>query len=113
MKLPVFKRALVVGIKYRKPLEKVAAALAAPADGLLLVREPTNPHDRCAVMVFHEDAHIGYVERAVAGPLSAYMDKGYFYTATVVKNRPSAIVVNIKPIEPPKKTTEVDQHVTA
>jgi hypothetical protein len=59
------------------------------------------------VKVLHGSTHIGYVQRDVAATLSQLMDKGFFYMATVVKNRRISIIVNIHPIDPPKKTKVV------
>jgi len=102
MKLPVFKKCLVVGVRYRTPFERTVAASVAPYDGLILEREPHNSHDSGAVKVLHGSTHIGYVQRDVAAPLSRLMDNGIFYMATVVKNCRSSIIVNIHPIDPPK-----------
>ncbi len=109
MKLPVFKKCLVVGVRYRAPIARAIAASVAPCDGLILEREPHNPHDSCAVKVLHGSTHIGYVQREVAAPLSRLMDSGLFYIATTVKNYGNAIVVNIHPIDPPKHEETVAQ----
>lgn len=109
MKLPVFKKCLVVGVRYRAPFERMVAASVAPYDGLILEREPHNPYDSGAVKVLHGSTHIGYVERDVAATLSRLMDSGVFYMATTVKNRRNSIIVNIHPIDPPKHEKVVKQ----
>lgn len=108
MRLPVFKKCLVVGVRYRAPFERMVAASVAPYDGLILEREPHNPHDSGAVKVLHGSTHIGYVQRDVAALLSGLMDSGIFYMATTVKNCRNSIVVNIHPIDPPKDEKVVE-----
>ena len=109
MKLPVFKRCLVVGVRYRAPFERTVAASITPCDGLILEREPQNPHDSGAVKVLHGSTHIGYIQRDVAAPLSRLIDGGVFYMATTVKNLGNSIVVNIHPIEPPNHEKASEQ----
>lgn len=103
MKLPAFNKSLVVGVRYRSPFEQTVAASIAPCDGLVLEREPNNSFDSAAIKVLHGSTHIGYIQREVAALLSPLMDRGFFYTATVVKNCRISIVANIRPIDPPKK----------
>ena len=41
---------------------------------LLLIREPDNVHDPCAIKVYHKQRHIGYIPRNTAMTLSKLME---------------------------------------
>lgn len=102
-KPPVLDGVAVVGVRFRSPSEILYAACVTSGDGLLLEREPTNPYDANAVKVIADTAHIGYIERGYAGVISTWMNRGVFFTVAVVRNYKKYIVVNIRPITPPKK----------
>lgn len=102
-KPPVIIGARVVGVRFRSPSEILHAACVTAGDGLLLEREPTNPHDPGAVKAMADSVHIGYVERSWAGVVSYWMDKGIFYTARVQMNYKRYMVVDLHPILPPDK----------
>lgn len=115
MKPPVLNGVLVVGVRFRSPVEVLHAACVTSGDGLILEREPANPHDANAVKAMADTTHIGYIERGYAGVISMWMDRGVYFTTTVVRNYKKYIVVNIRPITPPKKkkkTAVVDERQT-
>ena len=59
-----------------------------PPVGLLLEREPMNPHDGMAIKVLYDTesgpVHIGYVERERAAFIAPWMDQGVHFTCTCV-----------------------------
>lgn len=58
-------RTYIAGTKYRPGAE--AHLLTLPTDAeLLLIREPTNEHDRNAVKIMDRDMLLGYVPRDLA-----------------------------------------------
>lgn len=107
MKPPVLHGVAVVGVRFRSPAEILHAACVTSGDGLILEREPTNPYDASAVKVLADTVHIGYIERGYAGVISMWMGRGVYFTTTVVRNYKKYIVVNIRPITPPKKKKKV------
>lgn len=62
----------LVGAKHRGT-EDIVAKLSPGAE-MLLRREPGNPHDRNAVMIFGSGLHLGYVKGTEAGGLARQMD---------------------------------------
>ncbi len=65
----------IAGTSHRE-LKDVEPALI-PGAMLVLKREPSNPHDRLAIMIFDEAGHhLGYVPRAKNEALARLMDAG-------------------------------------
>jgi len=65
----------IAGTSYRE-LKSVEPALASGAL-LVLRREPENPHDALAIMIYDESGdHLGYVPRAKNEALARLMDAG-------------------------------------
>ena len=65
----------IAGTSHRE-LKDVEPALV-PGTLLVLKREPTNPHDPLAIMIFDEAGHhLGYVPRAKNEALARLMDAG-------------------------------------
>jgi hypothetical protein len=52
---------------------------------LHLRREPSNPHDRCAVAVWFKNEHLGYIPRRENLTLAKLMDQGERLEATIVQ----------------------------
>ena len=66
----------VNGCRFREGILDLALDLKA-GDGLLLLREPDNPHDERAVRVLDQrEKFLGYVPRASNEPIAALMDAG-------------------------------------
>lgn len=65
----------IAGTSYRD-IEAIEPTLA-PGCLLVLQREPANPHDPLAIMIFDESGnHLGYVPRAKNEALARLMDAG-------------------------------------
>ncbi len=59
-------------------------ARCQPGEGVQLVREPDNPHDRMAVAVLScRGVKVGYLARERAGWIGSKMDRGYDVRAIV------------------------------
>ena len=52
---------------------------------LHLRREPSNPHDRCAVAVWFRNEHLGYIPRRENRTLAQLLDQGERLEATIVR----------------------------
>lgn len=61
----------IEGVHYRKE----AAAKLRLGQRLILRREPENEFDPCAVMVLHEEEHVGYISRFQAPAVGRWMLK--------------------------------------
>lgn len=92
-----------------------------PPVGLLLEREPMNPHDSMAIKVLYDTdsgpVHIGYIERDRAAFIAPYMDNGIAFTCTCVdlearKNNLHPIC-NIVPIAPHESADETEYETEA
>ncbi|HLP67278.1 MAG TPA: HIRAN domain-containing protein [Rhizobium sp.] len=82
-----FPNVNVVGMHFRGPDAKEAAANLEPGQELRLEREGDNPHDFNAIKVFFADLWIGYVERAQAAWIAPNMDEGREFTCVVEEVR--------------------------
>lgn len=63
----------LVGMKYRHT-EGIVKALRG-GESLSLRREPDNPHDRAAIMVWYDGKHIAYIKGSEAPALARFMDE--------------------------------------
>ena len=73
----------VAGLAYYDYV-RVAASVAA-GDGLVLRREPANPHDSRAIEVLTEHGtKLGYVPRVDNAALASLLDAGYALRAEIV-----------------------------
>lgn len=72
--MPVMKT-YIAGAPYHEGARDAIAKLRR-ADELVLVREPSNPHDRNAVAVHATDGtKLGYVPRVDAGAIAKVLDR--------------------------------------
>lgn len=72
--MPVMKT-YIAGAPYHEGARDAIAKLRT-ADELVLVREPSNPHDRNAVAVHAADGtKLGYVPRVDAGAVAKVLDR--------------------------------------
>lgn len=82
-------------------------------DPVGLQREPENPYDGNAVLCLKLDTAFGYIDRDSAAKLALWMDKGWVYTANIIKAgdvlknkrgkigvRVDSVVVKCVPIQP-------------
>ena len=66
----------VAGTSYTKNIDEIAKKLKVD-DLLILRREPKNPHDNLAILVFDENGHkLGYVPRSKNEVVARLMDAG-------------------------------------
>lgn len=82
-----FPNVHVVGMHFRGPDAKEAAANLEPGQELRLEREPMNEYDGNAIKVFFSDLWIGYIERSQAAWIAPNMDEGRAFTCIVQEVR--------------------------
>lgn len=85
--MSTFPDVQVVGMHFRGPDAKEAAASLEPGTMLRLEREPDNQYDPNAIKVFFESLWIGYIERGQAAWIAPLMDEGATPTCTVTEVR--------------------------
>lgn len=101
-----------------------AHGLCLVGDPIIVTREPDNPKDRNAIIATNVDDHpIGYIARENAAIVAPWMDRGWMYTAKVVRAakiipgrgrvlhrvKPETLIVQLTPIAPLQKTTDVSE----
>jgi hypothetical protein len=89
-------------------------------DPVGLFREPDNPVDSNAVFVTDQkERPFGYIQREKASELALWMDRGWFYTAKVIKAatiiygkrarfiKQESLIVRLTPIPPAQRSTSI------
>jgi hypothetical protein len=71
------------GISQNGAVRRVS--LLVPGTGVMLDREPNNPHDSNAVRVLNEDSKmLGHLDATSAAVVAMHMDKGVIFIASVM-----------------------------
>lgn len=83
----------IVGAQYAGALDLVAQLNVG--EELELIEEPTNEHDRNAIMVFYGGHKLGYIERAKAQEVRVLLAKGHFIRAIISRNDPRNDLYNM------------------
>lgn len=87
-------RTAIVGGQYHPGALERARKLKA-RERLVLMREPTNPHDKNAVAVMTEDGlKLGYVPRTDSPAVAKVLDSGHEPVVLVVVSGGTSITVN-------------------
>lgn len=71
----------VAGVSYRQD----AVSRCFEEQSITLVRDPNNPHDKNAVMVFAEGEHVGFIPRDMNEGFAEYIDSGRYLDAEIHK----------------------------
>ena len=71
----------VAGVSYRQE----AVSSCFEEQSITLVRDPSNPHDKNAIMVFAGNEHIGFIPRDMNKGFAEYMDSGRNLDAEIHK----------------------------
>lgn len=90
-------------------------------DPIIVTREPDNPkHGNAILATTVDNDPIGYVARENADIIAPWMDRGWLYTAKVVKAakiivgraggrwvKPETLIVRLTPIPPAQRSTDI------
>lgn len=113
---PRFDGVELRGIQFCSPMGRSATRILVGGEGLMIVREPSNPHDRNAIEVYYDDVKIGYVAPEVAAEAAPWIDAGICYMTSVTAAWPcdvpyhyAHVIMRMVPIKPKPKSVTTEK----